>query len=113
MNRGASISIQLRPIYRTEMLRVNGVTRYRARNVVAAILKRLMHRMSNVQLYTLTLAESLTKNCGIELHREIASRAFTQALEKLITDRVCTSSARHTCYGSARRLTEVGCTFAS
>lgn len=44
--------------------------------------------MSNVQLYTLTLAESLTKNCGMELHREIASRAFTQALEKLITDRV-------------------------
>ena len=60
----------------------------RARNVIAAILKRLTHRTSNVQLYTLTLAESLTKNCGIDVHREIASRAFTQGLEKLITDRV-------------------------
>ncbi|KAI0825711.1 hypothetical protein BC629DRAFT_1276656 [Irpex lacteus] len=58
-----------------------------ARNVIAAILKRLTHRTSNVQLYTLTLAESLTKNCGIEVHREIASRAFTQGLEKLIQDR--------------------------
>lgn len=58
-----------------------------ARNVIAAILKRLAHRTSNVQLYTLTLAESLTKNCGIEVHREVASRAFTQGLERLITDR--------------------------
>ncbi|KAI0339362.1 hypothetical protein BDW22DRAFT_1361367 [Trametopsis cervina] len=58
-----------------------------ARNVVAAILKRLMHRTSNVQLYTLTLAESLTKNCGITVHREISSKAFTQGLEKLIMDR--------------------------
>ena len=66
----------------------------RARNVVAAILRRLTHRTSNVQLYTLTLAESLTKNCGVELHREIASRAFTQGLEKLITDRVRTDNAR-------------------
>jgi hypothetical protein len=36
----------------------------------------------------LSLAESLSKNLGIEIHRELASRAFTQGLEKLITDRV-------------------------
>ena len=59
-----------------------------ARNVIAAALKRLAHRNPNVQLYTLTLVEALSKNCGIEVHREIASRAFTQALEKLVTDRV-------------------------
>lgn len=41
-----------------------------------------------MQLYTLTLVEALSKNCGIDVHREIASRAFTQALEKLVTDRV-------------------------
>ncbi|CAL1715380.1 unnamed protein product [Somion occarium] len=58
-----------------------------ARNVVAAILKRLAHRNPNVQLYTLTLAEALTKNCGIHVHREIASRAFTQGLERIVTDR--------------------------
>lgn len=62
-----------------------------ARNVIAAILKRLAHRSSNVQLYTLSLAESLEKNCTIELHREMASKAFTQGLEKLISDRVSAS----------------------
>ncbi|KAK7687666.1 hypothetical protein QCA50_008881 [Cerrena zonata] len=58
-----------------------------ARNVIAALLKRLAHRNPNVQLYTLSLCESLTKNCGIQLHREIASRAFTQGLERIIQDR--------------------------
>jgi hypothetical protein len=59
-----------------------------ARNVIAALLKRLAHRSPNVQLYALSLGESLSKNCGIDLHRELASRAFTGALEKLIVDRV-------------------------
>ncbi|KAK7041575.1 hypothetical protein VNI00_009162 [Paramarasmius palmivorus] len=58
-----------------------------ARDVIASILKRLAHRNPNVQLYALSLVEALGKNCGIEVHREIASRAFTQGLEKLITDR--------------------------
>lgn len=70
-----------------------------ARNVIAAILKRLAHRNPNVQLYSLVLAESLSKNCGKELHREIASRAFTQALERLITDRV-RSTSHYTFYPS-------------
>jgi hypothetical protein len=61
-----------------------------ARNVIAAVLKRLAHRNPNVQLYSLTLTESLSKNCTKDLHSEIASRAFTQALERLITDRVRT-----------------------
>lgn len=59
-----------------------------AHSVIAAVLKRLAHRNPNVQLYALSLAESLSKNLGIELHREIASKAFTQGLEKLVTDRV-------------------------
>ncbi|KIJ65246.1 hypothetical protein HYDPIDRAFT_89233 [Hydnomerulius pinastri MD-312] len=65
-----------------------------ARNVIAALLKRLTHRSPNVQLYSLSLTESLSKNCGIELHRELASRAFTQALEKLITDRTTHEKVR-------------------
>ncbi|KAF8267789.1 hypothetical protein EI94DRAFT_1661731 [Lactarius quietus] len=65
-----------------------------ARNVIAAILKRLAHRNPNVQLYSLVLAESLSKNCGKELHSEIASRAFTQALERLITDRTTHDKVR-------------------
>ncbi|EPT01024.1 hypothetical protein FOMPIDRAFT_1162436 [Fomitopsis schrenkii] len=65
-----------------------------ARNVVAAVLKRLAHRNPNVQLYTLTLAESLAKNSGLEVHKEIASRAFTQGLEKLVTDRTTHDKVR-------------------
>jgi signal transducing adaptor molecule len=65
-----------------------------ARNVIAAVLKRLAHRNPNVQLYSLVVAESLSKNCSKELHREIASRAFTQALERLITDRTTHDKVR-------------------
>ena len=56
--------------------------------MVAAVLKRLAHRNPNVQLYALAVTEALSKNCGIELHRELASRSFTQGLERIITDRV-------------------------
>ncbi|KAI0028889.1 hypothetical protein K488DRAFT_57578 [Vararia minispora EC-137] len=63
-----------------------------ARNVVASILKRLAHRNPNVQLYSLSLIESLSKNCGKTLHVEIASRSFTQGLEKLIIDRAFTQT---------------------
>lgn len=59
-----------------------------ARNVINAVLKRLAHRNPNVQLYALALVEALSKNCGISVHREIASRSFTQGLERLVTDRV-------------------------
>ncbi|KAJ7467826.1 hypothetical protein B0H11DRAFT_2174869 [Mycena galericulata] len=58
-----------------------------AHGVVAALLKRLTHRNPNVQLYALSLAEALSKNCSIELHRELASRAWTTGLERVITDR--------------------------
>lgn len=70
-----------------------------ARNVIAAVLKRLAHRNPNVQLYTLSLAESLSKNCTVELHRELASKAFTQALEKLITDRTTHEKVRRRALG--------------
>ncbi|TFL04895.1 hypothetical protein BDV98DRAFT_648130, partial [Pterulicium gracile] len=70
-----------------------------ARNVIAALLKRLTHRNANVQLYTLTLSESLSKNCTIELHREIASRAFTQGLERLINDRTTYEKVRRRALG--------------
>ncbi|KAG8696892.1 ESCRT-0 subunit protein hse1 [Ceratobasidium sp. 394] len=58
-----------------------------ARNVIAALLKRLTHRNANVQLYALSVAEALSKNCDITVHREMASKAFTQGLANLATDR--------------------------
>lgn len=58
-----------------------------ARNCVAAILKRLVHRNANVQLYALTLSDALSKNSGIVAHRELASRSFCQTVQRIILDR--------------------------
>ncbi|KAJ4478859.1 hypothetical protein C8J55DRAFT_561221 [Lentinula edodes] len=58
-----------------------------ARLAVASLLKRLSHRNPNVQLYTLSLTDALSKNVGLTVNREIASRAFTGGLEKLVGDR--------------------------
>ncbi|KIW16427.1 hypothetical protein PV08_06479 [Exophiala spinifera] len=58
-----------------------------AKDVVAAMIKRLAHRNANVQLYTLELANSLAQNCGVAMHRELASRSFTDALLRLANDR--------------------------
>jgi signal transducing adaptor molecule len=59
-----------------------------AKDVVAAMIKRLAHRNANVQLYTLELANALSQNCGIAMHRELASRSFSDALLRLANDRV-------------------------
>lgn len=56
-------------------------------SVIAALIKRLAHRNANVQLYTLELANALSQNCGPPLHRELASRSFTDALLRLANDR--------------------------
>ncbi|KAI0318377.1 hypothetical protein OF83DRAFT_1056989 [Amylostereum chailletii] len=70
-----------------------------ARNVIASIMKRMTHRNANVQLYSLALVESLTKNCGKDLHSEVASRAFTQALERIVTDRTSHDKVRRKALG--------------
>lgn len=58
-----------------------------ARQCLMAIQKRVMHRNANVQLYALTLADTLSKNCGDAVHHEIASRAFMQTIIKVVRDR--------------------------
>ncbi|KAL5604347.1 hypothetical protein BROUX41_002319 [Berkeleyomyces rouxiae] len=57
------------------------------KDVIQSVIKRLTHRNANVQLYTLELANALSLNCGEPMHREMASRAFTDALLKLANDR--------------------------
>jgi signal transducing adaptor molecule len=72
-----------------------------------SLIKRLAHRNANVQLYTLEVgsslfgaspsefhinnpaqvANALSQNCGKNMHRELSSRAFTDALLKLANDR--------------------------
>ncbi|KAI1322746.1 hypothetical protein F5Y16DRAFT_385728 [Xylariaceae sp. FL0255] len=55
--------------------------------VTQGLIKRLAHRNANVQLYTLELANALSQNCGKPMHRELASRSFTDSLLKLANDR--------------------------
>lgn len=50
-------------------------------------MKRLVHRNANVQIYSLTLSDALSKNCGEIAHQELASRSFTQTLQRIVTDR--------------------------
>ncbi|KAI9702847.1 MAG: ESCRT-0 subunit protein hse1 [Candelina mexicana] len=57
------------------------------KDVVATMIKRLAHRNANVQLYTLELANALSQNCGPKMHRELASRSFTDAMLRLANDR--------------------------
>ncbi|WFD28028.1 hypothetical protein MNAN1_003036 [Malassezia nana] len=58
-----------------------------ARQCLSAIQKRVVHRNANVQLYALTLVDTLSKNCGDAMHHEIASRAFMQTITKVVRDR--------------------------
>ncbi|CCC09915.1 unnamed protein product [Sordaria macrospora k-hell] len=58
-----------------------------AKEAVNSMIKRLAHRNANVQLYTLEVANALSQNCGKNMHRELSSRAFTDALLKLANDR--------------------------
>ncbi|KAF2009530.1 hypothetical protein BU24DRAFT_414847 [Aaosphaeria arxii CBS 175.79] len=64
-----------------------GSTDNGAKEVVGALIKRLAHRNANVQLYSLELANALSQNCGLNLHKELASRSFTDALLRLANDR--------------------------
>ena len=81
------------------------ITDCRGKDAVAAMIKRLAHRNANVQLYTLEvrsahveglemllilpqLANSLSQNCGGKIHKELASRSFTDAMLRLAADRV-------------------------
>ncbi|KAL9041384.1 MAG: hypothetical protein Q9180_001312, partial [Flavoplaca navasiana] len=68
-------------------MRLNRPAYDRAKDVVASMIKRLAHRNANVQLYTLELANSLSQNCGPTMHRELASRSFTDAILRLASDR--------------------------
>ncbi|SOV03431.1 Class E vacuolar protein-sorting machinery protein HSE1 [Ustilago sp. UG-2017a] len=70
-----------------------------ARNCVAAIQKRLVHRNANVQLYALTLADAVAKNCGLTAHQELAGRSFTQTLARICLDRNTHATVKKRCYG--------------
>ncbi|KAF9352151.1 ESCRT-0 subunit protein hse1 [Mortierella sp. AD094] len=64
------------------------------RDCLAAIQKRLSNKNANVVLYSLTLCESLAKNCGLKAQREISSRAFTSLLVKILNEKTTHPAVR-------------------
>ncbi|KAI9014166.1 hypothetical protein DFJ74DRAFT_681677 [Hyaloraphidium curvatum] len=66
----------------------------RCRAVVRALVDRLASRNGNVVMYAVVVADSLVKNCGPAGQKEVASRAFLDALVKRIADRDLHDSLR-------------------
>ncbi|KAE8212890.1 hypothetical protein CF327_g3528 [Tilletia walkeri] len=85
--------------------KVSGEGEQGARNCIAAIQKRLAHRSANVQLYALILTDALSKNAGVNAHREIASRSFSQTLVRLATDRNTHDSVKRKAYSLVKEWT--------
>ncbi|KAI9353357.1 hypothetical protein DFJ73DRAFT_828334 [Zopfochytrium polystomum] len=56
-----------------------------ARSAVQIISKRLNHRNVNVILYSLTLANALVQNCGMNVHREMCYRLFLDTLVQQVS----------------------------
>ncbi|KAJ2539878.1 ESCRT-0 subunit protein hse1, partial [Coemansia sp. RSA 1933] len=66
----------------------------RATRCFEAINERLLHRNPNVVLYTLTLVQSLVENCGQNVKQEVASRAFTTTLTRVLGDKTVHEKAK-------------------
>ncbi|XP_047334097.1 TOM1-like protein 6 [Impatiens glandulifera] len=58
-----------------------------AKDVVKAVKKRLLHKNPKVQLFALTLLETMVKNCGDYVHFQIADRNLLQEMVKIVKKR--------------------------
>ncbi|KAK9492022.1 hypothetical protein V1508DRAFT_420243 [Lipomyces doorenjongii] len=74
--------------------KVNASSENGAKEAVLALQKRVGHRSANVQLYALTLADSLAQNCGTKAYRELSSRSFSQALVRMGSDKSVHNSVK-------------------
>ena len=84
------------------------MTAHRARECVAAISKRLLHRSANVQLYALTLSDSLSKNAPASIiYPELSSRAFCQTLVRVVNDRNTHDMVKKKTLGLIKEWTQV------
>ncbi|XP_054784125.1 TOM1-like protein 6 [Prosopis cineraria] len=58
--------------------------RWQPKDVVKAVKKRLQHKSSKVQLLSLTLLETMVKNCGEYIHFQIAERNILDEMIKIV-----------------------------
>ncbi|ORX72924.1 hypothetical protein DL89DRAFT_308822 [Linderina pennispora] len=68
-----------------------------------AINKRLLHRNANVVLYTMSLIEAMLKNCGQNVKQEVASRAFTTTLTRILNDKTTHESVKQRILGNIQQ----------
>ncbi|KAH7667527.1 Cytosolic sorting protein GGA2/TOM1 protein [Dioscorea alata] len=57
---------------------------WQAKEVVKAMKKRLQHKNPRVQFLTLTLLETMIKNCGDSVHHQVAERDILQEMIKIV-----------------------------
>ncbi|KAF7143264.1 hypothetical protein RHSIM_Rhsim05G0228000 [Rhododendron simsii] len=55
-----------------------------AKDVVKAVKKRLQHKNPNVHLLALTLLETMVKNCGHDVHLQIADKDILKEMIKIV-----------------------------
>ncbi|KAF6174065.1 hypothetical protein GIB67_020247 [Kingdonia uniflora] len=57
---------------------------WQAKDVVKAVKKRLLHKNPKVQFFSLTLLETMIKNCGEYVHFQVAERNILQEMIKIV-----------------------------
>ncbi|KAM7463907.1 hypothetical protein LguiA_032028 [Lonicera macranthoides] len=62
--------------------------RWLAKDVVKAVKKRLQHKNPKVQLLSLTLLETMVKNCGDYVHVQIAEKNILQDMTKIVKKKI-------------------------
>jgi len=61
--------------------------RWQTKDVVKAVKKRLQHKDPKVQFLTLTLLETMMKNCGENVHFEVVDQHILQEMVKIVQKR--------------------------
>ncbi|AQK86671.1 Putative VHS/GAT domain containing family protein [Zea mays] len=91
--------------------------RWQTKDIVKAVKKRLQHKDPKVKFFTLTLLETMMKNCGEYVHFEVVDQHILQEIVKIVQKRragvmfpqrpvdappIFTPPATHQAYGSPR-----------
>ncbi|KAJ2825160.1 ESCRT-0 subunit protein hse1, partial [Coemansia erecta] len=80
-----------------------GTDSERAHQCFEVINERILHRNANVVLYTVTLVQSMLENCGQSVQQEVASRAFTTTLTRVLNDKTVHEKVKSRVLGSIQQ----------
>ncbi|KAJ2079215.1 ESCRT-0 subunit protein hse1 [Coemansia sp. RSA 988] len=80
-----------------------GTDSEKARQCFEVINERMLHRNPNVELYTMTLVHSMVENCGQSVKQEVASRAFTTTLTRVLNDKAVHEKVKSRILGSIQQ----------